>query len=120
MTLPLTPETLAAAYDYLKSTPPFNKWNLPESEDVKFRVGKQRREFASYRWNGNVHEITMSSHGIGQTATLFPTLAHEMVHMDLEEMSMDSRGTRATHNGAFRIRAAQVCKIHGWDLKAFY
>lgn len=120
MTLPLTPETLAAAYDYLKTTPPFNKWGLPESDEVKFIVGRSRKVFAHYQWNGKQHTITVSSNGVGQTGTLFLILAHEMIHLFLEDSEMESRGTMNTHGLWFRKFAAQACKSHGWDLKAFY
>ena len=121
MSLPLTPETLAAAYDYLKATPPFNKWNLPESEDIKFKVGKGRRDYGSYRWDGKQHTVTISSNMVGHTATLLRYLAHEMIHIQLEETDMESRtGGQDTHNAAFRVLAAQACKVHGFDPKAFY
>ena len=122
MTLPLTPETLAAAYDYLATTPPFNKWSLPDSDEIKFVVGRFRDTFATYQWDGkhSQHIITMSAVAIGQTTTLMQTLAHEMIHLHLEESKMESRGSTNTHNLWFRKFAAQVCKYHGWDLKAFY
>lgn len=120
MSLPLTVEMLAATYEFLKTTPPFNRWNLQDSEDIKFRVGKHNRQFASYRWNGKQHEVTMSAGCIGHTITLIQSLAHEMIHMHLEETGIESRGNERTHNAAFCKFAAQVCKHHGFDLKAFY
>lgn len=119
--LPLTPETLAAAYDYLKSTPPFSKWNLPESDEVLFKVTRVRGWFGRYRWNGKKHTIEVSSASIGQTQTLLRYMAHEMVHLHLEDIGMESRtGGPNTHNAAFRVLAAHVCKVHGFDPKAFY
>jgi hypothetical protein len=121
MTLPLTPEMLAAAYDFLKATPPFNKWGLPESEEVKFRVGRRPTEAARYQWDGVCHTITVSEKGVGYSASLLRAMAHEMVHLHLEETGMESRAHSAeVHNGAFRVLAAQVCKVHGFDPKAFY
>lgn len=121
MNLPLTPETLAAAYDYLGTTPPFNKWNLPDSEDVVFKVGRRPREAGRYQWDGQSHTITASVHGIGQTGSLMRFMAHEKIHLYLEKMGWESRAASAeVHNAAFRKCAAQVCKVHGFDLKAFY
>lgn len=121
MTLPLTPDMIAAAYDYLRTTPPFSRWNLPDSEDVRFSVGKFRSDYASYRWDGKQHTITMSANAIGYSPTLLRYLSHEMVHLHLEETGMESRqGGEDTHNAAFRKFAAQVCKHHGFDPKAFY
>lgn len=120
MTLPLTPEMLAAAYDFLALTPPFNAWSLPPSEDVRFKVSRSRRWFARYRWDGSRHTIEVSANSVGYSETLFPKMGHEMVHMHLEELGMDRRGTPDTHSGAFRSLAGGVCQCHGWDLKAFY
>lgn len=120
MTLPLTKEALAAAYDFLAVTPPFNTWNLPPSEEVGFKVSRSRQWFARYRWSGTRHTIEVSSNAVAHTATLFPKMGHEMIHLHLEELDMDSRGTPDTHSGAFRHLAEEVCRIHGWDPKAFY
>lgn len=120
MTLPLTKEMLAAAYDFLCTTPPFRDWSLPDSEDVVFKVGRFRTHCAHYQWNGKQHTITASGNAIGHTDTLIRKLAHELIHLHLEELDMDGRGTANTHSGAFRTLAEDVCNIHGFDLKIFY
>jgi hypothetical protein len=120
MTLPLTAEMLEACYEFLKTTPPFDKLNLPDGEDVKFRVGKTRVKFAQYRWIGKQHEITMSGAAIGYTVTLMNAMTHEMIHMHLEQAGIESRGNHMIHNPAFRKLAAVCCKFHGWDPKAYY
>ena len=38
MTIKLNRDTIAAAYDLVRTLPPFDKWNLPEAEDVKFAI----------------------------------------------------------------------------------
>ena len=120
MTLQLTPATLEAAYEYLRTTPPFGSWSLPDGDEVKFLVGRSRKAFAHYQWDGRRHTITVSSNAVGQTATLMEKMGHEMIHLHLEESGMESRGTENTHSAWFRRFAAQACKVHGWDLKAFY
>lgn len=121
MTLPLNKETLAAAYDYLRTTPPFNRWNLPDSEDVVFTVGRTEADYGWYHKKGDRHTITASAGKIGHTQTLIEFLGHEMVHLHLELTGMESRsGGAYTHNHAFRKCAAQVCKAHGFDPKSFY
>ncbi len=123
MTLPLTKEMVAAAYDYLCTTPPFSSWNLPDSEsgDVLFLVRGLRGDYAQYRWDGARHTITISRSAIGHTRTLFEKLGHEMIHLHLESTGMESRrGGEDTHNAAFRKFAAMACKFHGFDPKAFY
>lgn len=121
MTLPLTRETLEACYEFLKTTKPFLAWNLPDGEDVKFTVCKMSDTFAQYRWDGRRHTISVSSNAVGHTATLIRAMSHELIHLHLEATGMESRGgTKNTHNAAFRKFAAQVCKLHGFDPKAFY
>lgn len=118
--IPLTPEVLAAAYDYLCTTPPFVDWNLPDSEDVTFRVIRSRKVFAQYIYDGD-HTIEVSSAMVGQTKTLMETMAHELIHVHLRLTGMESKsGNPNTHNMPFRKLAAKVCAVHGWDVKAFY
>ena len=118
--LPLTPEVLAAAYDYLASTAPFNRWNLPDSDDITFRVVKSRKMFAQYVYDGT-HTIEGSSGTVGHTATLLESMGHEMVHVHLRQTGMESRSHNPNvHNLPFRKLAARVCAVHGFDLKAFY
>jgi hypothetical protein len=120
MTLPITPEVLAAAYDYLASTEPFRKWNLPDSDDIKFRVVRSRKMFAQYIWDGT-HTIEVSSATVGHTKTLMETMSHELVHLHLRLTGMESRSDNPNvHNAAFRKLAAKVCATHGFDVKAFY
>ena len=119
--LPLTPEALAAAYEYLKSCPPCSRWNLPEAEDVVFKVSRRSTEFGRYQKVGDKHTISMSAKSIGTTETLMRYLAHECIHLHLEATGMESKGGNLdTHNAAFRKFAAQVCRVHGFDPKAFY
>lgn len=118
--LPLTPEVLAAAYDYLASTEPFCRWNLPDSDDITFRVVKSRKMFAQYVYDGT-HTIEVSSGTVGHTATLMTTMAHELTHLHLRLTGMESKSSNPNvHNLPFRKLAAQVCRVHGFDLKAFY
>lgn len=121
MTLPLNPETLAAAYDFLKVTPPFDQWNLPDSEEVGFKLSRNRKVLGHYQWDGKRHNITASVISIGHSWTLMRFMAHEMIHLHLEATDMESRrGGSDTHNAPFRKYAAQVCKHHGFDPKSFY
>jgi hypothetical protein len=121
MTLPLTTEMMAAGYDFLATTPPFSGWNLPDAEDVVFKLSRGEREFGFYRWDGERHTITASVKAIGYTVTLMRFLSHEMIHLYLEKMGWESVGGGPnTHNAAFRKFASQVCKYHGFDPKAFY
>jgi hypothetical protein len=116
MTLPLTPDTLRAAYDYLAATPPFSRWNMPEGEDVMFEVVRSPRIFACYDKTGDKHRIRVSRRTVGHTHTLMVTMAHEMIHLHEQSSGM---ATASQHTKAFWKLAALVCKFHGFDLKAF-
>lgn len=116
--LTLTTENLEAMYDYLRVTKPFCDWNLPEGEEVKFIVAKSKKIFGQYQLIDKKHTIKISQNAIGHTNSLAMTMAHEMIHLHLEESGMEMR--EDGHNGAFRICAATVCKVHGFDLRTFY
>src|ERR1035437_9191213 len=73
MPIPLTAEMLAHAYDYLACQPPFSKWNLPPSEDVKFSISKNKYRFAHYQMIGGIHHLVFSSRFIGRHELLIAT-----------------------------------------------
>lgn len=116
MTLPLTPDMLAACYDFLCTTPPFNKWNLPDSEDVVFRVGRDPKLLGWYKLDDGRHVIGISETTIGHTFSLVMVMAHEMLHLHQKDTRIE---TRAQHNAAFRKLARVVCRFHGFDPKLF-
>jgi hypothetical protein len=117
----LTPEVIAAGYEFLRATLPFKRWKLPHADNVKFIVSAEKRLYAQYRWDGKQHTIALSMYAIGHTLTLLIYLSHEMIHMYLEENGWETRNHETdTHNAKFKKLAASACKTHGWDLKAFY
>ena len=111
----LTPDIVKAAYEFLTETPPFDKWNLPAAEDVKFVVTRSRITCGSFSTSTSTIEISSSLHS--HTYSLLETLAHELVHMHMRQTAMD-RGV-SDHGTAFRKLAEQVCKQHGFDPKSF-
>ena len=116
MTLPLTKEVLEAAYDYLCGFPPFNKWNLPPSEDVKFSTSKRKDRFAHYQMIGGVHHIMLSSHFVGRHEILIATMAHELIHLHMEASCISANNP---HDAAFQKFADRICKIHEFDRLIF-
>jgi hypothetical protein len=116
MPLPLNPEMIALAYDYLCCTPPFNKWNLPHSEEVKFTIIKKKDRYAHYQMIGGVHHIAMSSQFVGRHELLLSTLAHELIHLHCEMACMSSSNP---HDAAFHKLADRVCRIHEFDRLIF-
>jgi hypothetical protein len=114
--LTFTSETLRAAYNYLNETPPFNKWNLPDGDDVEFQVVCDPTLFGWHKFNGKRHSIGISTSCVCHTGTLIQKMAHEMVHAhERRSISCGAIG----HSKAFKRWAAQVCKLHGFDPGAF-
>lgn len=117
MTLPLHPEMLAAAYDYLRTTPPFSRWKLPTSSEVKFRVVKDPTVRGWYNTRNGKHIIAISSGCVGFTSNLIETMAHEMVHLHQRSANLETRDVQ--HNAAFKKLSERVCRFHGFDPKLF-
>jgi len=116
MTLPLNPAMLEAAYEYLRATPPFSSWNLPDGEDVKFQVLRTRRIYADYYRHKGKHIIRLTGK-CGHTATLLVSMAHEMIHLHHKHAGIPMPGDG--HGTAFKKHAARVCKYHGFDPQCF-
>lgn len=118
MTLPLTPDTLRAAYDYICTTPPFSRWNMPEGEEIVFRVVRDPGLRGWYNRDGRGrHVIAISSRCIGHTNNLIATVAHEALHLHQRDTRMET--PCAQHNAAFNKLAERVCRYHGWDPRLF-
>lgn len=118
--LKITPPVVKAAYEFLVHTEPFNKWNLPASEDVRFRVGKPSdlsQAWCDYDAGTGASEIGVSSKVIEHTLNLIQAVAHEMIHLHQFLTKMDT--PKVMHNKAFVKLAERVCKAHGWDSKLF-
>jgi len=109
--LHLTPEILAAAYSFLRTTKPFVRWKLPPAHDVAFKVTKSNTD-AGYCLK---REIGISQKCSGHTNSMLATMSHEMIHLYLDE-----RGVRSHHGADFKRCAARVAKEHGFDLQRFY
>jgi hypothetical protein len=113
----LTPELLAASYRLLHCSIPFLDWNLPEAEDIVFKVTKTRKWFARFVAPRTI-EVSKSS--VGQLDTLIRNMGHEMIHLHLDELGYDKVGGSGLHSARFRALALEACKAHGWDYCAFF
>ena len=111
----LSKDTLRACYDFLSETLPFKHWNLPDGEDVEFRVVRDPSLFGWHMLENGRHVIGISMTTVRHTDTLIRTMAHEKVHVHEHR----SGPCRLGHSRAFRRWAAQVCKHHGFDPGAF-
>jgi hypothetical protein len=116
MTLPLSPKMIAAAYDFLRATPPFVRWKLPHSSKITFRVTRNTDTYGTHETDGREHVISISSKANGFTLTLLQTLAHEMIHLHQTRRGL---GKNAHHGAAFQRWARMVCRRHGFDPKQF-
>jgi hypothetical protein len=120
--LHLTPELLESAYEYLRASPPFRGWNLPEGDQVTFRVMGAKDRFGHFRGRhiraegaDSFSEIAISAGMVRSTDLLMATMAHEMIHLYQDENGW----ARGHHNPQFRALAARVCAIHGFDAENF-
>lgn len=110
----LTPEMMAGAYEYLRTTKPFSAWRLPHADDVEFHVTKHREIVGDHCMHGAKHVIRASAANIGTTAELMRVMAHEMTHAHC-----DRQGVRGEHGREWQAAADKVCRFHGFDRRAF-
>lgn len=102
------------AYDYLKSTYPFNTWNLPDSETVQFKVIRSRMQMGNY--DVDPHAIRASTNTISTFGELLETVAHEMVHFHCEK---EDHENHPEHDEYFKSYALLVCEAWGFDPESF-
>lgn len=119
MSLKLSPEILAAAYDYLALTEPFKNWNLLPSDEVTFKVSRSKDFLARYTYwlESEKQQIEVSEYHVKRTDTLISSMAHEICHMHERLSGMCS--PKQEHSKVFEKLAARVCKVHGWDPALF-
>ncbi|TWA89534.1 SprT-like domain-containing protein [Bradyrhizobium stylosanthis] len=111
MTFRLTPKVLETSYDYLRTTPPFNRWKLPPGGDVKFVVIRSKDDCGWYNIVNGQHVIAASSAYIGRTLSLMELMAHEMIHLYQRRKNPRATG----HNAEFHKLGRRACKHHGFD-----
>jgi len=118
--LHLTPEALENAYEYLRVTLPFRRWDLPHADNLVFRVMGARDRYGHFKGrikdNTDLNEIGVSQRKVQSTDMLMATMAHEMIHLHQHEKGGCTRGV---HNAHFMRLAARVCRVHGFDLETF-
>lgn len=117
MPLTLSPSVLRAAYDLLSVTEPFVKWNLPDSEEIKFQVVKDRVHFGWHNAKrGKNHKIAISRHTVGTVFSLLEIMAHEMIHVHTVYRKIQDT---SEHGVAFQKLADHVCRVHPFDRRRF-
>ncbi len=118
MALLLTPQMLAAAYEYLRTTPPFKAWKLPHADEIELAVTLHRDREGDHcvYQRTTEHIIRVSAAAIKTTDALMQVMAHEMLHAR-QEITKTAR--RGGHNADFKRLAKRVCRYHGWDETKF-
>ena len=115
MTLRLTPALIRATYEALCETTPFDRWNLPDADDLKFKVSRNAREYGCVETAGPDVSLIVSEKTVGSWSTLLATVAHECIHLH-----QIGTGLELDHGPAFKKWAALVCKHHrDFDPKNF-
>lgn len=114
MQAPLTPERLAATYDYLRVWPPFSRWGLPDSDAIIFRTTERRDCFGEITYEPLTIMASTALHW--QVEPLMKTMAHEMLHL---RQHLARTENRSQHNAEFKRIAKAICKRYGWDFGQF-
>lgn len=117
MSLPLTPQRLAAVYEMLRAWPPFGRWGLPAAGEMKFHLARTKRWDAAWWIDGGRHHIEVSANRNGHMNTIVCSMAHEMIHVKQRKARTETSGVE--HNEEFRRLAERVCRRYGWDFKQF-
>lgn len=106
MTLQLTPDVLAHCYDMVvAASPTLTGWNLPPSEDIKFKIIKRKDRYGHHEVVGGVHHIAISSLYVSSFATLISTLVHEAIHIHQDQCDLPR-----ADNKVFSAFADRLCK----------
>lgn len=122
MAMPLNKDRLRALYDFLSECPPFCDWNMPDSDDIIFKVTRSRDTRGYHKqWHRgrtkDKHEIGISSYCCGWMSSIVWVMAHEMLHLHQAEVGMESPHTM--HNAAFQKLGHVICKTMGFDPHEF-
>lgn len=116
MTLSLTKETLRTCYDFLCETSPFSKWNLPDSDDVEFKVARAKDHYGWHYYDdrNRRHTIAISGATVNTMNFLISVMAHEMIHV--HERQVGAVREDVQHTAAFWRWAAQVSRSLGMEI----
>jgi predicted metal-dependent hydrolase len=112
MAITITKEVLRTTYELLALTRPFNKWGLPSSNEIIFKVLRTTERRGDYHKDSKGRHVIRVSQGACHTLhAVVLTVAHEMCHVKDE--------TRADHGWRFNQLADRVCKWHHLDRGLF-
>jgi hypothetical protein len=102
----LTTEVLAHCYDMVvAASPTLQRWNLPPSEDIKFKIIKHKDRYGHHEVIGGVHHIAISSVYVTKFETLISTLVHEAIHIHQDRCDLPR-----ADNKVFSKFADKLCR----------
>jgi hypothetical protein len=109
-----TSKSLEAMYIMLCQLKPVNRWNLPNTAEIKFVVTKDEDCYGSYVYDDDLHVITISSAKCGHFETILKTLAHECCHMKIAGPTGDGEGWDK-HHYRFKQLSKSIADEFGYD-----
>ena len=110
----ITRLALQNMYDCLAVLPPFDRFTLPLSHSIEFRVNQSK--MAKGLYEPDPHQISISRIQHDSYGDVLMTLAHEMVHLALERRGASDH---SNHDADFNKLGAEVCDFWGWNFKEF-
>jgi hypothetical protein len=108
----VTPQTMRAAYIFLKRTI-FDGLTLPPVSDITFKARPLKKHYGFYEFPA--HVITIDS-GTRTLSKLLKIMAHEMCHVVLEQ---NAASDHEKHDANFTALAEIVCERMGWSRRDF-
>lgn len=112
----LTSTILKNMYTMLVVCKPFDNWNMPLPEQIKFIVDHDPDTMGTYLYDDGAdkyeHVITISAARCGWIETCIRTMAHEMIHASRWNTST---AAWQKHDKTFRHRAKLVADELGFD-----
>tara|TARA_R110000868_G_scaffold323544_3_gene584473 strand:- start:783 stop:1154 length:372 start_codon:yes stop_codon:yes gene_type:complete len=114
----ITPTFLQDTYLTLCKMHPFNKWNMPPVELVRFIVNSDKDALGTYMYSEAdeiPHTITISRNRLSHYLSTVATIAHELVHCSRWADPIDKSGQAGweRHDKKFRKRTSMIAKEFG-------
>ena len=114
----LTPDMMEAGYEYLRLTPPFRAWRMPDGDEVDFHVLKTDLVHGDCGYHAGRTFIRVSIAMVGSSDALLGVMAHEMIHQH-QWLHPRTKTSRSDHDRFWHRAADRACAFHGFDRKTF-
>jgi hypothetical protein len=110
----LTPAILRNLYSAIYCMKPFDRWDMPLPESVKWIVDEDPEQMGTYFYSDGdddyEHIITISRKRCGHLSTVIRVMLHECVHMSRWKTPRWNH-----HDAEFRRRTKVICEELGFD-----